>query len=98
MFGGTKTGAVIVNDVGCDIAFVTLGFTTVTAGVPAAVSNVEGITAVSAVADTNVVASGCPFHCTTSVETNPVPATFNVKVPEFIIADAGDRVDIVGAA
>src|SRR5438105_4729345 len=72
------------------------GLNTVTRAVPAVTRSVAGITAVSCVAETYVVARSAPFHRTTEVLTKFVPVTVSVNCDPPTVADGGLRLVMVG--
>jgi hypothetical protein len=69
----------MVSVTGVDVAPAHVEFTTVIEAVPALAMRMAGTVAVSCVEETNVVASGVPFHFTIEVERKFVPITVNVN-------------------
>ena len=72
------------------------GVNTVTVGVPAAAMSVDGMAAVSWVAETNVVARAAPFHRTTEPATKSVPVTVSVNPASPATAAVGFSPVVVG--
>jgi hypothetical protein len=74
------------------------GACTVTVAVPETVIRLAGTAALNCVADTNVVLSAEPFHCTLSPLTKFVPLTVSVNPAPPATAVPGDRPVIDGTA
>jgi hypothetical protein len=69
---------------------------TVTVAVPAVAISVAEIAAVNRVSDTYVVERFDPFHCTTELDTKPVPFTVSVKPAPPAVPDDGLRLVVAG--
>ncbi len=79
MVVGVTEKSVIVNVSAFDVPPPGVGFTTVTAAVPAAATSAAVMAAVNCVALTNVVVRALPFHCTADVLMKFVPFTVSVN-------------------
>jgi hypothetical protein len=88
----------MVSVAGVDVAPEHVEFTTVMEAVPALAMRMAGTTAVSCVAETNVVASADPFQFTVDVETKFVPFTVSVNCEPPGVTQVGLIELIVGAA
>lgn len=79
MVVGVTEKSVMVNVSAFDVPPPGVGFTTVTAAVPAAATSAAVMDAVNCVALTNVVVRALPFHCTADVLMKLVPFTVSVN-------------------
>jgi hypothetical protein len=94
---GTGFGATVtLNVTEFDVPPPGVGFVTVTAGVPTAVTSLAKIAAVICDAETKLVVRGLPLTFTTDELTKLVPLTVRVNVPEPATTLVGESVVIVG--
>ena len=93
----TGTGVPTSNGSALDMPPPGPGVRTVTWAVLGAATSLDGIIAVSCVGLTKVVVRLLPFHWTTELATNPLPATASEKVPATGTVEEGDREVRIGA-
>lgn len=91
------TGFVTVNVVAAEAPPPGAGFTTVIWGVPPLASSDADTLICNCVALIKVVVLLVPFHCTTEVETKPVPVTVTVVALLPAGTEVGFVADTVGA-